>query len=1256
MPIRGTLPLLMKSLILLTGLGLQACGFQTSFFELPAKIHNPQAKSFEVSVLEDESLTQESLQGLSGLNPKYIEQQQEQDPDFDPSLITLEWWINGLGWLDPSLNGQSVILQYGTLTLIDAEEATFSYTPDPDQNGQEIVEFKVKEEDRISEMGQVKILIIPVNDAPLAQAQSLTGNEDEALIGQFTSTDVDDANPQEDSGRVYEIVQQATQGEVQFSNAMGGKDFSYLPGLNYNGSDQFTYRVFDGIAYSEAVTVSLNINAVNDAPLAQDAAVVATEDTLFSGGQLQASDIEDGNAVTYQLLANGAKGVASIASNGSFSYLPNANQNGADTFTFQAADSMGLLSEAKTVTVNINAVNDAPSANNGQVTAQEDTLYANTLMDLAMDPDLLDAVPDTLSFAITNSTQNGQLTLVNAAMGTYTYLPNANFNGSDQFSFQVTDSAGASAQANVFITVDAVNDAPLAQALAVSGEENTVISGQVSGSDVDGDALTFAKATDPANGVLVFNIDGSFNYTPQANFVGADAFTFKANDGQLDSAAATVTITVLQGPQAPVAQNMNVLVQEDTPYNGQLAAVDADNAADTLVYAKVSDPSQGTLTLNSDGSYLYTPFPNYYGSDSFNWMVTDPTGLSAQASVLITVQAVNDAPEAADQSIMVTKNTPYNGQLTAIDVDHAANTLNFFLVTNGLLGAAVIDAATGTFTYTPNADMTGSDSFTFYAQDPDGAQSTVATVSITINNGLVCITESFEQVANVSKKLDTLFVVDSSGSLKEEREAISAAIDSFIDAFPADVHNRLAVMLAHSDEAANDGEFYGGRLFQKASEPLVLDSATLSREQIKTHLQSKMSELPGQGSTDGGEAGLMSLHLAVSDGTLRQAILDADFFRADAGLAIIFVSDENDICVLGQVPDAQDIEIPFYNDKCTGVTPSVVLNELITLKGSLPLSVNGIVYTDANTVPDEGENEIGLGFLEIIGLNNGVAADLADTAQIANSLASIGTAANQKLEKILSYRMQYEADSVEYVQVAASPIPHTFVADTNQVNWDFAYAGNVGDLVAVRYCHHGKLYNGVSLADPPGIAPPYIIEAACLGEQGQSGYGTDSTDGHPTCVGFRATIYVNSQNIIVGGPLNGQAYQGQLIGTDATDIIVGTVNSDNIQAGGGDDVVCSRSGDDEIHGEAGEDTLLGGNGNNLMYGGSEADAIVGANGADQIYGQGGADLVCGSNGKDSLFGNEDNDLMIGGNSTDQGDGGAGSDTCLSTEFSQNCEF
>ena len=260
----------------------------------------------------------------------------------------------------------------------------------------------------------------------------------------------------------------------------------------------------------------------------------------------------------------------------------------------------------------------------------------------------------------------------------------------------------------------------------------------------------------PTHGTLTLNANGSFTYTPAANYNGSDTFTYHASDGALNSNIATVSISVHAINHAPVAVNDSYTTNEDTVLTVSAPGVlsnDTDIDGDSLTAAVVSGPSHGTLTLNSNGSFTYTPAANYNGSDSFTYHANDGTANSNVATVSITVNPVNDVPVAANDSYSTNQNTTLTVAAPGVlsnDTDVDGDTLTAALVSSPVHGTLALNP-NGSFTYTPTANFTGTDSFTYRADDGHGGTA-LATVTVQVKPiAPTCVTiqrGTFGQVAD----------------------------------------------------------------------------------------------------------------------------------------------------------------------------------------------------------------------------------------------------------------------------------------------------------------------------------------------------------------------------------------------------------------------------------------------------------------------------------------------------------------------------
>src|SRR5262249_52339367 len=352
-----------------------------------------------------------------------------------------------------------------------------------------------------------------------------------------------------------------------------------------------------------------------------------------------------------------------------------------------------------------------------------------------------DASAQTLTFTVTNTN-----TLLYAAppavsaTGTLTYAPASGANGSATVTVQLHDTGGVanggvdtSAAQTFTITVNAVNHAPVATPQAVSTNEDVAKAITLSATDIDNDTLSYSVVTPPTHGTLSGTAP-NLTYTPAANYNGGDSFTFKANDGTVDSAPATVSITVTAVNDAPsFTKGADQTVLEDAGaqtvanWATTISAGPADESAQALNFI-VSNNNSALFAvqpaISPTGTLTYTPAANTNGSATVTVQLHDNGGTanggidtSAAQTFTITVTAVNDAPsftKGADQTVFDQAGAlPAANWATAISAgpaDESAQVLNFIVSNNNSALFAVQPAIspTGTLTYTPAANTSGS--------------------------------------------------------------------------------------------------------------------------------------------------------------------------------------------------------------------------------------------------------------------------------------------------------------------------------------------------------------------------------------------------------------------------------------------------------------------------------------------------------------------------------------------------------------------
>ncbi|MEK0339812.1 MAG: Ig-like domain-containing protein [Nitrosopumilus sp.] len=249
-------------------------------------------------------------------------------------------------------------------------------------------------------------------------------------------------------------------------------------------------------------------------------------------------------------------------------------------------------------------------------------------------------------------------TLILNSDGSFTYQPNQDFDSTDSFSYVANNGTQNSNEATVTLSVNPINDAPTASddSYTISEDSTLVIvaPGVIDNdSDVDEDSLSSLIDTSTNNGILVLNSDGSFTYTPNANFVGSDSFTYHVNDGTLDSNIVTVDITVSSENDAPVAQDDQAETQQNVPVLIDVLENDFDVEDDSLNVLLIVDPLQtkGTVELD-DAKVLFTPNLDFVGDTTFSYVVSDGDKTSNLAQVTVTVTVVDDPDDSIFDQIL----------------------------------------------------------------------------------------------------------------------------------------------------------------------------------------------------------------------------------------------------------------------------------------------------------------------------------------------------------------------------------------------------------------------------------------------------------------------------------------------------------------------------------------------------------------------------------------------------------------------------
>jgi hypothetical protein len=723
---------------------------------------------------------------------------------------------------DGKLKLSGVDVTAGQLILVaDINAGNLKFFPDTNESGSPYATFtfQVQDDGGTANGGvdldqsanTITVNVTAVNDEPAGTDNTVTTNEDTAHT--FTAAEFGFTDPNDTPANALaavKITSVATDGKLKLNGvdvtagqlipvaAINAGNLKFFPDANESGSPYatFTFQVQDdggtangGVDLDQSAnTMTVNVTAVNDEPAGTDNTVTTNEDTphTFTTAEFGFSDPNDTPANTLaavkittvatdgKLKLSGVDVtpgqfilVADITT-GNLMFFPDANENGTPyaTFTFQVHDNGGtanggvdLDQSPNTMTINVTAVNDTPDAVDDSATVDEDS--TNNAVDvLANDTD-----PDNLT-----PPANAGLTVIAVTQGTHgnvtftaggvSYTPNANYFGSDSFTYTISDNgtadAGHTDTATVNVTINNINDTPDAvDDSATVNEDSSNNAINVLANDTDPDnltapfnaGLTVIAVTQGTHGTVTFTA-GGVSYTPNANYFGSDSFTYTISDnGTADAGhtdTATVNVTINNVNDTPDAVDDSATVSEDSSNNAINVLAndtDADNLTPPfnagLTVVAVTQPTHGTAAFTPTG-VTYTPAPNYFGPDSFTYTISDSDGAMDTATVNITVTNINDTPDAVDDSATVNEDSSDNAiDVLANDTDPdnlsgAANAgLTVVAVTQPTHGSAAF-TPTGV-TYTPAPNYFGPDSFTYTISDSDGAMDS-ASVTITVTN------------------------------------------------------------------------------------------------------------------------------------------------------------------------------------------------------------------------------------------------------------------------------------------------------------------------------------------------------------------------------------------------------------------------------------------------------------------------------------------------------------------------------------------
>ncbi|WP_411913868.1 tandem-95 repeat protein [Vibrio parahaemolyticus] len=638
-----------------------------------------------------------------------------------------------------TLSVENLIIDKGNGTLVDNGDGTWTFTPQIDDDTEVSFTFDIIDDEDFVVSGSANLDILPINDAPNAENDVITTEEDTAVAIDVL---VNDSDVEGDALSIQSASVPKEQGTVE---VVDGK-LVFTPAENFNGEATISYIVTDGDLTDEA-KVSVTVTPVNDSPVAVDDTTSIQEDTAVTIDVLTNDTDVDGDKLSIESASVPKEQGTVEVVNGKLVFTPAENFNGDAEITYTVTD--GQLTDEAKVTVTVNPVNDVPTIKVEAVESiTEDAVSADTVVATLTVRDT-DTPEDQLTVSLENNS-NGYFVLV----GDEVKLTQAGVDAVNNdelnlkgltISASVSDGVNPTASDSDSLIVNRVNDAPTIKVDAVESITEDAVS-----TDTVVATLT-VRDTDTPEDQLAVSLENNSNgyFVLVGNEVkltqaGVDAvnndelnlkdltISASVSDGVNPTANDSDSLIVNRVNDAPVAKDDIATTQEDTAVTIDVLPNDSDVDGDKLSIQSASVPeAQGKVEI-VDGKLVFTPAENFHGDAEITYTLTDGV-LTDQATVNVTVNAVNDTPvvesNLADQTL-AEDFTPYTIDLNTAfsDVDNVDGELTFSVSGNSNV---LVSIENGIATISPTADWNGSEILTFKATDPSG-ESVSQTVDLTV--------------------------------------------------------------------------------------------------------------------------------------------------------------------------------------------------------------------------------------------------------------------------------------------------------------------------------------------------------------------------------------------------------------------------------------------------------------------------------------------------------------------------------------------
>ncbi len=667
-------------------------------------------------------------------------------------------------------DGSAVLTSASGSGTVSQSGNTITFVPKKNWFGTATIQYTVQDKFGGSANGVYEVIVNSVNDLPVFATPPADMNlveDSDSGTGTFVVSDVET----QASGLGVTFVSSSNPSLVDGSGVTisagtdGNRTVTINPKDNQNGSTTIRLKVQDADKGSNEITFVVTVSAVNDDPTAGNIDVTMAEDTTRvidvapSIGDVDIATNADKITVSVQEGNGASHGVYSVSGT-KITYTPSTNFNGTDQITYTVTDDAKKTANG-VIALTISQVNDPPAPKNDTAEVNEDGTVQINVLNLDTDVDQtagINAHPEleVLSASISEDDlkdpEHGKILILNNVV---TYDPKDDFNGTDTFEYYCKDGE-AQTKATVTVTINQVNDNPVAQADTTTTYEDTAVTYNVLANDTDVDtdpawnfatpvhtksefAIAKIELTGTINGTASFS-GNSITFTPKLDYVGTQTISYEMRDGHGGTSASTLSVKIGSEDDSPVAGDDVMSTTEDNAVTINVLTNDQDaDIGDTLRFDRFTDSVSslpGTFTTNANGSVTFTPKANYNGSFQVDYYVVDSTNLTDVGTISVSVSAVNDQPVAEDTSVTTQEDLATTidvaGLISDADITTNEDSIRVSIAAGDVPAHGSYKLDGTQITYTPAKDFNGKDQIVYTVTDSKGLQDT-GTISITVS-------------------------------------------------------------------------------------------------------------------------------------------------------------------------------------------------------------------------------------------------------------------------------------------------------------------------------------------------------------------------------------------------------------------------------------------------------------------------------------------------------------------------------------------